>query len=764
MENQFTSRIEDFQIVQLLEKYLKNWPWFVLSVILCLGLAFLYLKSTPKQYKRAAAVLIKDDYQQDITAAFSGNSYLINTNVSNELEAFKSPQLAQEVVRRLKLNISYVTKEGLRNIDLYTQSPIIAVFSDSHESEAFAFKVELLPDSVIVLSNFYQNNSKIQQSVKTRFNKETATPVGAVMISPSLYYSPDMSYRPINVSKNEINSLALKFAKAVVVSLSSKENTVVVLEMEDVSIQRAEDYLNTLINVYRENWVVEKNKGTISTLAFLNERIAITEQELTEIDSKLELYKRRNLVTDVRNAASMQMSQSLEYSGRIQEIRNQVSIAQSIQEYLNDNTKVSELLPNTTGVNNSALETSISQYNTLLTDRNRLSANSSELNPIIIERTKSLQSLRQSIINTVDNLVASLSVQLSGLQAQEARMTSNIASNPGQERHLISIDREQKIKESLYAYLLQQREENEMALVVSATNLRVINPPVGDMIPVKPNKIKILLIVLIVGLGIPCGIILGYDFINVTIRDKKDLADLPAPLLGIIPKVHIEAENKMLMVQDHGRGAINEAFRILRTNFKFACPKDTKVIQITSLDPNAGKTFIALNLAMSFAVAGKKIALIDMDLRMASLSNLIGNPEKGTTYMLNGKTYDKAIIKKDYFYPGFDIIPAGLVPPNPSELLMNDELAKLIEKLKVSYDYIFIDSTPIQPVADAIIVAQHADLSIFVVREQITDRRKLPELKNVFYGEKFKNMRLVLNGSVTETMSNKYNAYYSLKN
>jgi len=793
MENQFISENEDFQIVQLLERYLSQWPWFVLSVMLCCAIAVIYLKSTPVQYKRTANVLIKEE-EKDITAAFGGrSSFRAMADVNNEIEVFKSPQLTQEVIRRLKLDINYLTKDGLRKKDLYSQSPIIAEFL---ESENFSFKVEFLQDGVIVISDFVKakDRSKRKQRIETQLNKETETPFGNIMISPSLYYSYDEKYKAIEVSKGNLKLTGLS---TVQISLTSKVNTVLSLEIEDVSIQRAEDILTSLINVYRENWVNEKNTVINTNLVFLDERIDIAAQELMDLDNRLAIYKSRNLV--VTNAASMQMNQSMEYSRRIQDLSNQISIAEFIQIYLNDNTKLFELLPNTTGVNNSALESQISNYNTLLADRNRLAANSSELNPMIVERNKSLQSLRQLIIQTVDNLITSLNFQLSGLQAQEMRMTGNIASRPGQERHLMTIERELKIKESLYQYLLQQREENSMALIITPTNSRVISAPFGGSKPVKPNKFKILLIALMAGCGIPFGIIMARDFLNATIRDKRDLAGLPVPLLGVIPEVKIGTEKKMLIVEAHGRGATNESFRILRTSLRFASPKDTKVIQITSMDSHAGKTFIALNLAMSFAVTGKKIALLDMDLRRRILSNLIDprltdikwdNPKEGIVDILNeideGKniadvlkkrvhdmnpfiksTLDKKDLSKEaQNMPPviFDFIYAGAEPPNPVELLMHDGLGKLIEKLKTMYDYIFIDSTPVHPIVDAVLVAEQVDVSLFVVREKVTDRRKLPDIKNIFRKEKLEKMLLVLNGSFVESKSNRNNAYYMSNN
>ncbi|MDR2886863.1 MAG: polysaccharide biosynthesis tyrosine autokinase [Bacteroidales bacterium] len=763
MENQSAPRNEDFQIFLLLERYLKYWPWFALSVILCCMLAVLYIKSSPKQYMRTASVQILDNEQnQDITAAFSDRSQLRSyTNVNNEIEAFRSPQLVQEVVRRLKLDISYVTKEGLRSVDMYTQSPIIAVFPGSHESEAFSFRVKILPGGRIELSNFVVNQSNVEQSITTDFNKETATPAGNMMISPSLYYLPNQNYAPVDISKNDINSVAIAFSKSLNVELSGKLNTVIGLNMEDVSIQRAEDFLNTLITVYQENLIAEKNKATVTTLSFLNERIAITAQELTEIDDRLARYKSRNLVTDIRSTASLQMQESLQYSGKIQDVYNQINLVRFIREYLNDNSKTTELLPNETGVNNPGLVLSINNYNDLLIQRNKLLTNSSAQNPVIIEMNNNLTSLRQSIIHTTDNLIAMLNLQLSGLMSQEEKMNVNIASNPGQERHLITLEREQNIKETLYLYLMQKREENEMSLIVTTSNSRIISPPSGEKTPVKPSRNKVLLLALFMGMGIPAGIIWGRDTLNTTIRNKKDLDNLTVPLLGVIP----QTKKKVIpLIQEHGWDVVNESFRIVRTNLDFMCTQDTKVIQFISLESGTGKTFTALNLAMSFAIAGQKVALLDLDLRTASLSRLLGFPDKGISNMLNNGMLDEStFIKKDCFYPGFDIIPAGPVPVNPSELLMGDKLKMLIEKLKDSYDYVFIDSTPINLVADTAIVGKFADLFIFIVRENFTDRRKLPELENIYSREKTKNMCVVLNDSNTEISTGRYNAYYSKK-
>jgi capsular exopolysaccharide synthesis family protein len=765
MENQFTPRHEDFQIFNILNKYLKHWPWFALSMILCCGVAFVYIKATPKLYKRTATVLINEDNNPDISAAFSDrNQDKAKINVNNEIEAFRSPQLTQEVVKRLKLNINYTIKEGLKKRDLYVMSPIIAAFPNSYDPGSFSFQVELLPDSIVVLSDFVQQENRVYQRIKTKLNEVTSTPMGNIVISPSLYYSSDQYRMPIEVSKNDMNAVAVGFSKALNISLSNKLNTVIVLEMEDVSVQRAEDFLNTLISGYKENWLSEKNQATITTLNFITERIPLIEQELKSIDDKMEQYKSKHLLTDTRDAASVYRRESSEYSAKVLEVSNQVTIAEYIQSYLNKNDHTLNLLPTNTGLDHSSIEASIKQYNDQLLERNRLIANSGENNPVIMNLTNSLSFLRQSIIQSVDNLIVTLNMQLSSLQSQESRTAVNIASNPGQEKQLTSIEREQKIKESLYVYLLQKREENELSLFVTQSNSQVISAPSGSIYPVKPQKIKILLIALFAGVALPGSIIWGRDTINTTIRDRNDLSALSVPLLGIVPEARERGKKGMLLVQENGRGAIDESFRIIRTNLDFNRMPDMKVVQFTSLEPGAGKTFMAVNLAMSFALAGKKVVLLDLDLRTATLSRIIEYPELGISNMLSKMVMDERFfIEKDYFYPGFDIIPAGPMPANPSELLMSDHLKILIEKLKTVYDYVFIDCTPFDLVVDAAIVAKLADFSIFVVREKYADRRTLPELENIYRSDKLKNMRIILNASKSEMPSEKYNAYYSKK-
>ncbi|MDR3246372.1 MAG: polysaccharide biosynthesis tyrosine autokinase [Prevotellaceae bacterium] len=756
MENESQiARTEDFQLYDLWIKALRNWYWFVLSVLICCSAGVLYLKTTPKTYVRRATILIKDESKggaSDMYAAFEDlNLVKSKTNVNNEIEAFKSPSLMQDIVRRLHLDVSYCINEGLRILELYSQSPVTASFPDVSEQESFSFYAELLPDSIVSLSRFERNGEVLEYApMNVNLFDSIDTPVGRVVISPSLYYSTDF-HQPIKIVKSNTAGVAGQFVSRLTVSRSSKETTIIILEITDISTKRAEDLLNTLISVYNENWIKENTKVVNEASNFINERLNIIDRELGGIDDSISQYKSENLLTDVHSAASALMSESSDYSSKIFETNNQIAGAKYIRKYLDDQSKITDLLPTNSGLNDLNIASQISEYNSLLLKRNRLIENSSERNALIMDMNNSLNALKQSIMRTVDNLVVTLNLQLSALKTQEKRMTKQIAHAPKQEKHLIAVERQQRVKESLYILLLQKREENELSGAITTNNTRLINPPAGSGAPVTPNTRNILLAAFVFGLALPFGVIYLRETLNTTVRGKKDLQSLSVPLLGEIPLAGKKNKrDKTPAVQEKSRDMVNEAFRVIRTNMDFMRVKsqNMNIIMSTSFNSGSGKTFISLNLAMSFALTGKKVAIVDLDMRKAALSGYVSNPKTGASNFLSGMTSDiNEIIVRGAFHPKLDIVPVGVIPPNPSELLLNENLNTLLDRLKSEYDYVFIDCTPIDVVTDAVIVSKLSGLVLFIVREGLLDRRMLPELENLYKSEKFSNMAMLLNAS-----------------
>lgn len=407
----------------------------------------------------------------------------------------------------------------------------------------------------------------------------------------------------------------------------------------------------------------------------------------------------------------------------------------------------------------------------MVLNRNRLIANSSEKNPLVKDLANSLQSMQRTIIQSVDNLIVSLNTQIRSIRQQEVTTTSQLASNPSQAKYLLSVERQQKVKEELYLYLLQKREENELSQAFTAYNTRVITAPRGSMAPVSPQKMNILLMAFALGLAVPAGVIFLKENMNSKVRGRKDLEHLSLPLVGEIPLYGCEKKSifgrkplrnkRVVVVEEGNRNVINEAFRVLRSNLDFMVSNtpEATAFAVTSFNPGSGKSYLSANMAISFALKGKKVLLIDGDLRHGSLSAYINSPQLGLSDYLSGRigNWEETLVSHDK-YANLKMIPVGTVPPNPTELLENGKFAGLLAQLRTSYDYIFVDCPPIDIVADTQIIEKATDRTLFVVRAGLLERSMLSELENIYREKRFKNLAMILNG--TERSHGRYSYRY----
>lgn len=552
--------------------------------------------------------------------------------------------------------------------------------------------------------------------------------------------------------------------------LGNEDATIINLSIDDASVQKAEDILNTLIEVYNEKWIQDKNQIAVSTSRFIGERLGVIENELGHVDENISSYKSEHLLPDVQAASNLYMSQSAENKKEIQALTNQLTTAQYIRRELNSK-EMNQPLPTNSGIANVNIESQIGEYNKIVLDRNRLIANSSEKNPLVKDLGNSMQSMKRTILQSVDNLIVSLNTQIRSIRQQEATTTQQLASNPSQAKYLLSVERQQKVKEELYLYLLQKREENELSQAFTAYNTRMITAPRGSALPTAPNKKNILLVALALGLLVPAVIIFMQENMNTKVRGKKDLENLSVPYLGEIPLYFRNKKKKnkfseyAIVVEEGNRNIINEAFRVLRSNVDFMKSKNTeqKVFIETSFNPGSGKSFLSMNIAMSFAIKGKKVLVIDGDLRHGTVSAYVGSPKKGLSdYLGNKEVVWNELLVIDKKYPNLHIIPVGTIPPNPTELLEDGSLATLMQDLRDEYDYIFIDCSPIDIVADTQIIEQYADRTLFVVRAGLLDRSLLPELESIYQEKRFKNLSVILNG--TESTGGRYGYRYGYHN
>lgn len=769
---------QDFiRIQDLFYLCLNKWHWFVLSLAVCLGAAVWYLLTTPPVYTRSASILIKDDSKGKSTSGAMEDfadfgMFATSTNVNNEMGTLQSPDLMREVVSRLNLNMDYHTDGRFHRQTVYgEQLPVKTILVDFPANQAAAFTMQL-KDGNVTLFDFKKDEKSIDGSFTGTLNDTISSPVGKIVIQPDSSYEKEEETL-LYVSHVPIQSAVAAYSMNLSVSQNDEKSNIITLTFKDVSTQRAEDVLNTLIAVYNENWVKDKNQIAVSTSMFINDRLGVIEGELGNVDNDISSYKSEHLLPDVQVAASMYMAQANEANASIKELNNQAYMARYIRNYLTDETNRFRLLPASSGIENSNISTQISEYNNQLMERNSLVSHSSVKNPLVKEMDASLQALRSALVTSIDNQLVALNAQIKSQQNYSGQVTSQIASNPNQAKYLLSVERQQKVKESLYLYLLQKREENELSQAFTAYNTRIITMPGGSMIPTAPVKKNILLMAFALGLLVPVVVIFMMENMNTVVRGRKDLEHLTIPFVGEIPlsfrkkkKFSRQPQEKecVVAVKEKSRNVINEAFRVVRTNLEFMQDKESEsyVIMLTSANPDSGKTFISFNLAASLGIKGKRVLVIDLDLRKGSLSQYAGSPKKGISDYLAGDVKDiKEIIVRPSEDARLEIIPVGTIPPNPTELLFSERLNQSIAKLRKEYDYIFIDCPPVEIVADATIISQLVDMTLFIIRAGRLDRSMLPEIERFYTDKKYKNMSLILNG--TDGGSGRYGYKYGYK-
>lgn len=636
--------------------------------------------------------------------------------------------------------------------------------------KSVSFDIEVGAQNKFYLSNFIVAGEETGERFEGIIGDSIQTSAGTLAISLTSQYENFFTGSTIQYSKEPADMVADSYTQKLWAELGNEDATIINLSIDDASVQKAEDILNTLIEVYNEKWIQDKNQIAVSTSRFIGERLGVIENELGHVDENISNYKSEHLLPDVQAASSLYMSQSAENKKEIQTLTNQLATAQFIRRELGGK-EMNQPLPTNSGIANVNIESQIGEYNKMVLDRNRLIANSSEKNPLVKDLGNSMQSMKRTILQSVDNLIVSLNTQIRSIRQQEATTTQQLASNPSQAKYLLSVERQQKVKEELYLYLLQKREENELSQAFTAYNTRMITAPRGSALPTAPNKKNILLVALALGLLVPAVIIFMQENMNTKVRGKKDLENLSVPYLGEIPLYFRNKKKKnkfseyAIVVEEGNRNIINEAFRVLRSNVDFMKSKNTeqKVFIETSFNMGSGKSFLSMNIAMSFAIKGKKVLVIDGDLRHGTVSAYVGSPKKGLSdYLGNKEVVWNELLVIDKKYPNLHIIPVGTIPPNPTELLEDGSLATLMQDLRDEYDYIFIDCPPIDIVADTQIIEQYADRTLFVVRAGLLDRSLLPELESIYQEKRFKNLSVILNG--TESTGGRYGYRYGYHN
>lgn len=751
--NQLNKNEQSINLVDLFVYLLSKWKWFVLSVLIFGGLAWYHYAKSPLVFFRNVTVIIKDPSNKTATTGLDRyDSYINKVNIANEILQFRSKGLMREVVQRLHVDVDYRQESGLRMNELYTLSPVSVTFINVLPERYIAFTVTPKDNKTVVLSEF-QGLPGAQASYTLALNDTLTVGGEKLLVTGTDYLNKKWTGTEIHVRKNPLNAVAGRFQASLGIRQEEDEASILTLSLKDDSPLRAEDVLNTLINVYNEDAINDKNQVAMNTSEFINERLIIIERELGGVETQLESFKQSNQVMDIGSLAGRYMGEAQAYDADALAQETQLKLAQFIKEYLTDPTKSRDLIPSGTGIGDATVESQINQYNALKLKRDKLISDSSESNPVVQELNNTIHALKQSIIRAVDNMIVSINMKRSDARNRQAQAQARFTTVPTKERQMLSIERQQKIKESLYMFLLNRREENALSQAMVDNNARTIDSVDGPIGPIAPSRNRILLLGILVGVAVPGVVFLMVLFMDTRVHSRKDLKGMVSiPFLGEIPQDKEVAKRKHgapVTPTEEDDGMLAESFRILRTNMAFMSKKEkpTQVITFTSFNEGAGKTFISYNLGMSLVFAKKRVVLVDLDIRKGTLSHHFKKHPVGVTnYLADNNVRLDDIIHTDSRYANLDIISSGTVAPNPAELLMDKRLDELMDELRKRYDYIIADNVPVGIVADATITNRISDLTLFVVRAGKLDRRQLPDMEELYKEGKLNNMAFILNG------------------
>lgn len=686
-ERQREADDEKIDIQEVLFKYIIHWPWFVGAVLVCLIGAWIYLRMATPVYNISATVLIKDDKKGGNTGGMAGLeelglSGLISSsqNIDNELEVLRSKTLVKEVVNQLNLYVSYTDEDEFPSKNMYKTSPIIVSLTPQ--------EAEKLSDPMIVEMLLYPQGSLDvgvtigDKEYQKHFEKLPAVfPMDEGTLA--FFQSPDslmankdtteessaQNVRRITAKINSPMKVARVYCENLTIEPTSKTTSVAVISLKNSSLQRGQDFINQLLEMYNRNTNNDKNEIAQKTAEFIDERIDIISKELGNTEANLENFKRNAGITDLTSEAQIALTGNAEYEKKRVENRTQISLLEDLRKYIRGNEY--EVLPSNVGLQDAALVATIERYNEMLVERKRLLRTSTENNPAIVNLDTSIRAMKSNVQATLDGTLQGMLITKADLDREANRFSRRISDAPGQERQFVSIARQQEIKAGLYLMLLQKREENAIALAATANNAKIIDEAIADDIPVSPKRKIIYLIALVLGVGIPVGIIYLIGLTKFKLEGRADVEKLTTvPIVGDIPLTDEKNEKDgSIAVFENQNNLMSETFRNIRTNLQFMLQNDKKVILVTSTVSGEGKSFISANLAISLSLLGKKVVIVGLDIRKPGLNKVfrLSTKEKGITlYLANPDTDLMSLVQPSDVNKNLSILPGGTVPPNPT--------------------------------------------------------------------------------------------------
>lgn len=778
---------EPLNLYALFFKFFAYWPWFIVSVVGCLLLAFIYLRYQTPVYNISASVLIKE--QDARSKAMMGTNgalgalqdiggFSMTSNFDNEIEILKSRTLIRKVVTDLNLYINTQQQRAFGYApSLYKQSPVIVSLTPEEAEQlqsAVVLRMRYTPQGSLSVRAEYEWN-EAEQVIEKEFPKLPAvlpTDAGVFRFSADSLVLAEMKAEGKALEQDlELIThiapptvVATAYANNLSVTPTSKTTTIAKISLQNSSRQRGIDFINRLVAIYNQDANDEKNEVARKSAEFIEERIAIINEELGSTESQLASFKQRSGLTDLTSDAQLALTESSKYEQQRIENATQISLVQFLQNYINDPKNANEVIPANVGLQDNNLTNVINQYNQLIIERNRLLRTSSENNPAVINLNTGIEAMRTTVRTTVQSVLKGLQIAKADIQRQTSKYESRISAAPEKEKEFMTISRQQEIKATLYTMLLQKREENAITLAATANNGRIVEQALPSLNPVSPKSSMIALAALILGLCLPVGFVYLRDLLKYKIENREDVERITTvPILAELPKCDTPA-NSSIVVRENKNDMMEETFRGLRTNMLFMLEPQEKVILFTSTQPGEGKSFLAANTAISLAFLGKKVVILGMDIRKPGLNKAFGftRSAKGITNYLNDPEHTDlmSLIMESQISPNLQILPGGPVPPNPTELVARPVLDEMINMLKERYDYVILDTAPIGMVTDTAIIGRVADLCVYACRADYTPKNGYEYINVLKNSHKFPKLATVINGIDMRKRKNAYSYGY----
>jgi len=757
----------NFNIRDIIDKYLAHWKWFLLSVVISFIIAIIMLNFTRPQYSALATIQINDDSGADNSklSAFQDLGILSTSKdkIDDEIVILNSKSLITEVVKSLKLNVNYFTEKGGLSKFLDNNLGFSTDFFKKEEYYDPPLKINfLLNDSLLyntnaqfiitVNSSTHYTFRDIEGLFEKRyaFGEKISTFFGDIILTPNLDLEKHRVIgTDILVNISALEDLVNSYTERIKIEPTSEFSSIVSLKISDGSKKKAEYFLNELVKQYNDRAINLKEETTINTSNFVNKRLEIISNELLDVDLSAESIKTKYRISDVASETGLNMQSGQAVENQIVEANTQLAKIGYIKEFVAKKSN-NDLIPVDVGVADNNVSTAMQKYNELMMEKKRLLKNSTDKNPIVVNINDQLKALNDNINQGLNNLESSQQISLDALNRLDARIDSRLYAAPKQERQYRDIQRQQQIKESLYLYLLQKREETAITLGVADPNAKIIDYASSYPDPISPNNLIYYLVAGFIGLLVPFGTIYSIDILNSKIHKREDVEkELNIPIIGDIPK--LESKDRYLIKKDD-YSSIAEAFRILRTNLNFVLPdskkNNGKIIFITSTIASEGKSLVSSNLATAFAHAGKRTVLLGMDIRAPKIHTYLGVKGKQgiTNYIINSDLRPKDICIDVPNIDNLQLIPSGDIAPNPAELLMNQRVTELFNYCKENYEYVIVDTAAFSMVTDTLLLSRFSDAVIYVIRANFLDKRALKYIKSLYKERRLPNMTLLING------------------